>query len=132
MIHLAPIGLTDYYIDQSTQIYSFKSGKMIRKKTSISRRGYEVIGCIRNGKKTLFYVHRIIAWAFVPGYDQSLSVNHKNGIKTDNIIENLEWCTHKENMLHAKKEGLIKNNINKNRKLDDVEVVTILTCNNVE
>jgi HNH endonuclease len=47
-------------------------------------------------------IHRIVASMFLESFDNLLTVNHKNGIKKDNSIENLEMVTHKENMLHAK------------------------------
>ncbi len=50
-----------------------------------------------HGKKHL--LHRLIAEAFLPG-DPRKTVNHKNGVKTDNRIENLEWATHSENQKH--------------------------------
>lgn len=61
-------------------------------------------------KERQFSVHRIIAKLFLPNPDGKLYVNHINAVRCDNRVENLEWCTQKENIRHAWKMWLNKNN----------------------
>ena len=68
--------------------------------------GYERVCLCKNGKEQKYYVHRLVADAFVEGNGRD--VNHINGNKSDNNAENLEWCSHKENMIKAAETGLIK------------------------
>jgi len=73
--------------------------------------GYIMIGFKNRDKK--FSVHRLVALTFIHNDDpkKKVNVNHKNGIKHDNRVENLEWTTQKDNVLHAVNNGLISNRI---------------------
>ena len=64
-------------------------------------RGYLDVGLSRDGKQKVFRVHRLVVAAFIKRIPEDLVVNHKNGIKTDNRLSNLEIVTVQENVLHA-------------------------------
>lgn len=84
----------------------FKETALIRKET-LDRKGYVSQIIFINGKATPVRMHRAVAYAFIPNPLNKPHINHINGIRNDNRVENLEWCTPKENSVHAlfKKTG---------------------------
>lgn len=78
--------------------------------TILKRNGYKDIVFVKEKIKKHFYIHRLVAQAFIPNLLNKGTVNHINGIKTDNRVENLELMTSKENMQHAYNIGLNNSN----------------------
>lgn len=68
--------------------------------------GYVIVGLYKEGVRKGRSVHRLVASMFIENPNKLPEVNHINGIKTDNRIENLEWCTRSENLKHCYKMGL--------------------------
>ena len=88
--------------------HSFFESKPKILKPKIITRGYcQVKLHDGKGKKEMFFVHRLVAQAFIPNDNPSFTqINHINGIKTDNRVENLEWCDNSYNQIHAYRFGL--------------------------
>jgi hypothetical protein len=87
-----------------------KKGTSLRKgrilKHTKNQQGYELVNLCKNSKVKFKAVHRIVMESFIPNIENKPCVNHINGIKTDNTLNNLEWCTYSENSLHAYRTGL--------------------------
>ena len=67
----------------------------------LNRGGYSQINLNKNGKVKKEYVHRLVAMAFIPNPENKSQINHKNEVKTDNSVENLEWCTASYNLSYG-------------------------------
>lgn len=77
-------------------------------KPKIGTRGYFQVNLYVNGKGRLFYIHTLVARAFVPNPNGYPEVNHLDAGRLNNKASNLEWCTHKQNMEHAVRLGRVK------------------------
>jgi len=99
----------DYMISNIGRIKSLKFGKeKILKLKKHNNKGYLGIRLFKNGYKSNKYIHVLVLENFI-GKKDGFQVNHINGIKTDNRLENLEWVTPSENRKHAFNIGLDSN-----------------------
>jgi len=117
-----------YMVSDLGRVKSLKFDKEKILKGGIDTRGYRMVP-LRNdkGRKTIL-IHRIVAFAFLDIVDGKNCVNHKDGNKTNNVLNNLEWCTQKENVKHSYQNGLCKSkegNSNGRALLDEKKVLEI-------
>jgi hypothetical protein len=129
-----------YFVDDFGNVVAvptLKSGgrkfdnKYLVLKQKINKYGYCEVTLYKEGKQKTFLVHRLLAKAFLPNPLNLPVVNHKNGIKSDNRLENLEWATYRENTNHALetisgfKENITKsiNKVNQKTKYSKIVIV---------
>jgi len=91
-----------YTVSKSGKIYKnrYYRGK-IKMKFVLDKNGYNTIGLTKNRKQKKYRCGRIVALAFLENPENKKTVNHKNGIKSDDRICNLEWATYSENTMHS-------------------------------
>lgn len=98
------VGAEGNYEVSSTGKVRNQHGKLL--KPQLDDRGYERLRLSVANTKFSVRVHVAVAKAFIPNPDAKPQVNHKNGVKTDNTVKNLEWMTNEENSKHARETGL--------------------------
>lgn len=123
------------------QVVTIRSnGRILRKKERVlkvetSQKGYKIVALCRNGIRKTKPIHRLVAITYLPNPKKLKEVNHKNGIKSDNRVENLEWCTRQQNIKHAYTLGLRnhrgENNSNAKLTRDEVETIREMASNGV-
>lgn len=95
-----------YSVTTDGRVFSHKRGKH-KELSPVLRGGYYAVNIAKAGKPfQLKTVHRLVALTFIDGYVHGLVTNHKDADKTNNHIDNLEWCTPKQNTNHAWALGL--------------------------
>ena len=99
----------NYLISNTGKIKSLnykRTGIEKELKQNINSRGYPYVFISKNSKYKNILIHQAVAKAFIPNPNNLPQVNHIDGNKTNNKVENLEWCNNRENIKHAYKNGL--------------------------
>lgn len=95
-----------YQVSNLGRVKSFVKSRSKIKSLSNDKDGYLLCVLHKFNKKRTFKVHRLVAMSFIPNPENKSQVNHKDGNKHNNIVDNLEWVTPVENMYHARINGL--------------------------
>lgn len=125
----------DYEISNLGHVRNKKNNKI--KLTPINSVGYKHVSLMKDGKQYVVKIHRLIAIAFIPNLENKSCINHIDGDKTNNSIDNLEWCTYSENNTHALNIGLRitpkgeESSVSKLRENDVMEILELLKTNMV-
>jgi hypothetical protein len=103
-----------YEVSNRGRIRSYKNARGYNEKHNvdyqilkpiIDKKGYNTIDLRKNNKRKTFKIHRLVALAFIENIKNKKIVHHKNAMRTDNRVENLEWVTPLENVVHAIEAG---------------------------
>ena len=116
-----------YAISSKGRCWSYKTNKFL--KEDINNDGYLRFSLFKNGKHKRYLAHRLVAKSFVANPNQYPEINHINENVKDNCAENLEWCTHKQNVNYGsrnKKVSLaLKNNQNSAKRVQNIDTLNI-------
>lgn len=107
------------------RINSYTSGGIMKTRIIIDK-GYEQVNLCRDGVRQEFKVHKLVAAAFIGPRPNKYQINHKNGIKTDNSADNLEYLTASENQLHSVKHGLFQDSSGSRNPMAKTNEETVL------
>ena len=110
--------MPEYEVSNLGRIRNSKTKRVL--KTHVNERGYETVTITNNNKHHNIKVHRMVANTFYEGDHNNLDVNHIDGNKLNNHIDNLEYCTRSENIRHAFTNGF-KNSDHKKQRVKIIE-----------
>ena len=85
----------------NSKLHGIRHWKQRVLKQKTDKKGYKRVSLWIDKKDTTMLVHRIVAMAFIPKIEGKNCINHIDGNPSNNCLENLEWCDHKDNLLHA-------------------------------
>ena len=118
-----------YVITCSGDVFSVTGKSQKKLSPGTKPGGYLFVGMKVGGEFKYKMVHRLVAESFIPNPQRKPQVNHLDGDKTNNQVDNLEWATPKENQMHASKNGLIPRGERHHlAKLNDDDVIYIRSC----
>ena len=92
-------GFEEYLINPKGEVFSTKTNKLIS--LGKIRKGYMQVNLRKNNKNNRFYIHKVLAEAFIPNPENKPYINHIDGNPSNNSLDNLEWCTASENLKHS-------------------------------
>lgn len=101
----------NYGVSVDGWVCSFRKGKVLTPKKNWD--GYLRVQLWHRNKCRFVSIHRLVAETYIPNPDNLPFVNHKDGNKGNNRVENLEWCTQRQNIQHAWRTGLSKGHLNR-------------------
>lgn len=110
-----------YEVTKDGRVFSKRSGKEL--KGYLDGNGYRMIGPRIDGKKYQLKVHRLVAIKYIPNPNNYPQINHIDGDKVNNNVDNLEWCSPKHNIQHAHRTGLSNNDYLK-KKVKQIDLKT--------
>jgi len=115
----------NYSVSDYGRIRNDKTDRIL--KPSNNTHGYLFVGLWKNGVRKNHKIHRLVANAYIVNPENKRTINHIDGIKANNLVENLEWSTQKENMQHSYDNGLndAKGIKNGRAKLTEEQVLEI-------
>lgn len=96
-----------YQVSNLGRVRNIKRLNILKPHYDGQHRYLQVCLC-KNGHPKNLLLHRVVAKTFIPSELDNLEVNHKDGNKTNNNVDNLEWCTRSENLEHAVNNGLVE------------------------
>lgn len=116
-----------YAISSKGRCWSYKTNKFL--KEDINNDGYLRFSLFKNGKHKRYLAHRLVAKSFVDNPNQYPEINHINENVKDNYVENLEWCTHKQNVNYGSRNKKVsmalKNNQNSAKRVQNIDTLKI-------
>lgn len=115
-----------YQVSNLGRVRNVKSGNI--KKLSVNcKNGYVSVSLFKSGKRKVFYTHRLVATMFIPNPNNLEEVNHLSEVKTDNRVDNLEWCSHEYNMKYGSRNKRQSNTMTGRKPTNFKKVVCVET-----
>jgi len=111
-----------YSVTRDGRIFSHRRNTWMKQQKD--RKGYLQVVLTKDKKIRCFWAHRIVANTFIAPVEGKLYINHKNSVRSDNRVGNLEWCTMRENIIHGWKQGRtpVRGEKHPNTKITEKEV----------
>ena len=100
-----------YAVTSCGKVWSYKSKKFL--KPGNNHKGYLQVGLSKNGERKWYLIHRLVAEAYLPNPENLPQVNHKDENKTNNCLQNLEWCDQKYNNNYGTRTEKVSNSLKK-------------------